>query len=174
METMELHGIISNIRSMSSFAGKFLGKGKEYDQLLSYIIEEEHYYSDNEDKQRRDWMPVTEEIKSHFGLTDSEIKRLVTDIYNDLIDGGGNYFDFKETEYILQFHKGDEYFTARTKSLPVIPRKGEEMTIPYFAELLGTIFFEVDNISYDFDDGKISVWICCNEKDLDSEEVKAV
>lgn len=48
--------------------------------------------------------------------------------------------------------------TIRFKSLPILPRNGERMSIPFFKELVGDLFF-VKEISHDFYDEEQVIFI---------------
>ena len=64
------------------------------------------------------------------------------------------FIEIKDVEYqvTLTGYKHTAYFIM--KSLPVIPRIGEEISIPFFKEYVGEEYFYIKNIRYDIYDNR--------------------
>jgi len=143
-------GMIMDISSMRSFATQFLGKGKAYDRMLSYILEKD-YYNDDELQ-----FPTIKFLMTYLGLNEYQVRKQLEQIYHDLIYSHKGR-DIIETEYVFYLSNFDNNHSLRLSSLPVIPRIGERVQIPYFNAFMGTMVYYVEDIQYEFEDNKMSV-----------------
>ena len=144
-------GMIMDISSMRSFAAQLLGKGKKYDRLLSCLLEKD-YYNDDELP-----FPSVKYLKTYLGLNEYQVRKQLELIYHDLI-----YTERKrhivETEYVFYLSYFENRHSLMMKSLPVIPRIGEQVKIPFFNSCMGTSVYYVEDIRYKFEDTKMSVY----------------
>jgi hypothetical protein len=149
-------GMIRDIQSMKSYAMKFLQKGKEYDQLLSYLLKDDFC---GEDSHMPDIKGITKELKLNY----SKFKRLLNLIYEEIIADYDHIFEFNEVEYVLAFenyhNREKKIKTITVKSFPFLPRIGESVELPYFNEYLGTTCFFVEKIHHQMMDNKLCIFI---------------
>ncbi|MGA3015124.1 MAG: hypothetical protein ABSD71_13940, partial [Bacteroidales bacterium] len=90
-------------------------------------------------------------LSKEIGLTYEQFRKLIHQMFKDIIqEDTPFYIDIKEVEYeiTLTGRKNTVYFI--TKSLPILPRIGEEIQFPYFKEYVGEDYFYVKNIRHDF------------------------
>ena len=67
-----------------------------------------------------------------------------------------------EVEYIFGLKHYDEYLSIRIDNIPIMPRVGENVTIPFFKAYIGTDLFYVESIHHEFEDGRQSIYIKLN------------
>jgi len=140
--------LLRDIKNMKAFAKQLLGKEKNYEQFLKYVLKL-NYYKDGV------YTPISiKEIQHETGLKYPIIRKYLHQIYEDLLGNDENQIDFsvQKVEYTFFLHYFDEsaYFTVN--HLPVVPRVGEQVEIPYFKAKVGTVSFHVDSIYYTFTD----------------------
>tara|TARA_R110002050_G_scaffold187306_1_gene321742 strand:+ start:18603 stop:19211 length:609 start_codon:yes stop_codon:yes gene_type:complete len=139
--------ILRDIRSMRKFSGQLLGKGKIYDRLLSYLLHDVFPYSDYT-------LPKLKDLQSALGIPYSKVRKHLNHIYSDLIDHEENGVDLSpsKVEYVFTLKKDEDYTTVVMHNLPVLPKVGEQVTIPYFSAKSGDHFY-VNSIHHCFFDG---------------------
>lgn len=154
-KTLSSKGVLLDISSMRGFASQLLGKGKRYEALLRLIIEKD-YYNDNDLP-----LPSLKELQERLGLKYALVRKHLFEIYDDLLDHQENSIDFsiKSVEYVFGMWYFDNYVSLVINQLPVMPRVGEQMWIPYFKEKVGTNLFFVDSVHHYFNDTKQSISI---------------
>lgn len=147
-------GLILDISSMRNFARKLIGKGKGYDDLLEFLVANDYYYDDDVS------LPRMKDIQEQLNIPYTKLRKQLLEIYNDLIDfayEGG--FHFNELEYFFSMSYFDQYLSFTIKNLPVAPRVGENIEIPFFKERLGTRNFYVESIEHELGDGKQCIYV---------------
>ena len=141
METNSLSpkGIFRDIVSMAWTLPYYLGKGKEYENLIKFICEK-NYDDDND-------IPQIKDLLKEMGLSYARFTRLLKSLYADLREDDDFVMDVIGIKYRIRAkspYYGSVIFDM--KNLPVVPRVGEKMEIPYFHEFLGTTSFYVKNV----------------------------
>ncbi|MEI6886298.1 MAG: hypothetical protein WCO02_17545 [Bacteroidota bacterium] len=121
-----------------------LNKGKGYDRVINYIIENELEYNH--------YLPTPlKKLANEIGITSEGLRKQIHQIYKDILDEDTEfYIDITEVQYrfTLRGYKNTAYFTV--KSLPVKPQIGENIHIPYFSEYVGSEYFQVKDVKYRF------------------------
>lgn len=151
-------GIIRDISSMREFAKNLLGKGKEYDELLSLIIEKNYYYDDDLR------LLKVKDLQEKTNKTYSNIRKQLYEIYNDLLNHEDIDIEFsiKKVEYVFIMHYFDNYTWFVLDNLPIMPRIGEEIDIPFFMGKMDNSRYYVESIDHYFSDTKQSIRITLN------------
>lgn len=151
-------GIIKDISSMRQFAKKLIGKGKEYDELLSIILEKDYYYDDDLS------LLKVKDLQEKMNKPYSIIRKKLNEIYNDLLrhEEKGIEFSIKKVEYVFTMHYFDNYAWFVLDELPVIPRIGEEISLPFVGEKMDNIRYYVESIDHCFSDTKQTINIHLN------------
>jgi len=143
------------ISSVKTFAKQLIGKGKEYNDFLQYWLKRYDYY--DEDSR----LPAVKDVLEETGIPYSKLRKHISDIYGDLRYGIDEGIDFryteKEYEFILKGAERNAYVTI--SDIPVMPRVGEMVRIPFLKEHLYFDQFYVDKIIHEFEDNKQSVKI---------------
>jgi DNA-binding Lrp family transcriptional regulator len=121
-----------------------LNKGKGYDGIINYIIDNELEYNH--------YAPIPlKKLANQMGVTSEVLRKQIHQIYKDILDEDTEfYIDFTEVKYeiTLSGYKNTVYLTV--KSLPVKPQIGENLYIPFFSEYLGSEYFQVKDIRHRF------------------------
>lgn len=147
--------ITLDISSMRSFAYKLLGRGKDYDALLKVILEKD-IYNDDDVK-----IPSIKELMERLNMPYSKVRRDLNEIYKDLENHKslGIEFPIRKVEYCFSMRYFDNRGYFILDQLPVVPRIGEEIHLPYLRAKVGTEWFYVESVSHYLDDEKQSVHI---------------
>jgi hypothetical protein len=147
--------IIIDISSMRNIAILLFGKGKDYEPLLEAILSKNYYYTENH------LLPSLKELQEKIGLKYPVIRKYLNNIYTDLLmhEEIGIDFSIKELEYIFDIVRFDKYATFVVKSIPVLPRVGDEIYLPFLNAKVGTKWFYVYSIDHSFNDTKQSICI---------------
>jgi len=145
--------LLHDISAMRKFAMQLLQKGKAYENLLKLIIDKDYYYSENIS------FPSIKELQAELGISYPVIRNQLARIYDDLLDYEENGIDFSinEVEYIFTLRYFDNYASFKLDHLPVMPRVGEEINIPFLKAKVGTRSYYVDRIDYYLDDTKQTI-----------------
>jgi len=157
-ETLSTRRILSNITCMRTSLKSLLNKGKGYDGVINYII-------DNELEYKRYMPPPLKKLAKEIGITSEVLRQQIHQIYRDVLDEDTEfYIEITEVQYriTLSGYKNTAYFTV--KSLPVKPQIGETMFIPYFSEYVGSEYFKVKAIDHNFYNNQQTI-------DIDMEKV---
>jgi hypothetical protein len=151
-------GIFRDIVSMSWSLPLYIGKGKEYEPLLKFICEKK--YKDSND------IPPMKELLKEIGLSYAKFTRLLKNLYTDLREDDDFVLDSLEVKYrIWATSSYADSVIFDIKNLPVVPRVGEKVEIPYFQEFLGRTSFYVKNVIHKLRNGSQCVEIEVAEGD---------
>lgn len=140
-----------DIVQMPSRARKLLGRNARYERLLQYLINLN--YPENEDCH----IPSLKEIATVLDIKYDHVRKEIGMIYHDL------NFDFDQPTIPFEFNRVLYEFSVKgiqnviwmeVTSLPVIPRVGENIDLPFFKAYLGTTSFYVESIQHDFRDNQ--------------------
>lgn len=142
-----------DITSMHRFAEQLLGKGKDYEDLLKFLLSKDYYYDENIS------LPTLKELQEELGIAYPLLRKQLSRIYEDIMNYEENGLDFSinEVEYILSIHYFENYISFKLNHLPVVPRVGEQMHIPFFRAGIGMSSFYVSSINHYLDDKKQSI-----------------
>lgn len=147
--------MLKDIWAMRKFALQLTGRGRAYDTLLKHILKDDYYY----DEDIR--YPILKEIQSELGLSYSVVRNQIQEIYSDLEDVYNNEVDYtiKDVDYIFFLSFLNNTAQVKLQNIPVPPRVGEEVILPYFKEKLHAESFYVRSIQHEFTDSKQIVFV---------------
>lgn len=160
-DSLSTSTLLRDISSLGWALSPLLEKGKDYNSLLSYIIQQNWFFNDNEDTH----LPSIKELVKDTGIPYTKIKKFLNQIFEDFQQDWSLCPSFTETEYQFSIKSWEKTMYFRVKSLPVIPRVGEHIRIPYFSAYLKFEHFHVSKITHEFENGKIIIKIHCKEGD---------
>lgn len=146
--------IILDITSMQKFAKKLIGKGKDYEELLLLLMAED--YGDPDIP-----IPSVSQLQEQLKVNYTTFRKLLMGIYNDLYNHEQINIDFniEKVEYIFSMSYFDRNAQVTLNELPVLPRVGEEITLPFFKAKLDFEWFHVNSIHHYISDRKQVVFI---------------
>jgi len=143
-ETLSTRVILSDITCMRTSLKSLLNKGKGYDGVINYIIDNDLEYNH--------YSPTPlKKLANKIGITSEVLRKQIHQIYKEILDEDTEFFiDITEVKYeiTLRGWKKTAYFTV--KSLPVKPQIGENLYIPFFSEYVGSEYFKVKDIRHRF------------------------
>ena len=129
------------------------GRGKPYDALIDVLL------GIGED----DPLPVGKDLQLRFGLSAGVLRRWVTMLHEDFLDVIGEepdvlQFPLVEHHFLLEDYANNAYFTCR---LPVTPRVGEEVEVPFLGQYAGSGNYHVQRVSHRYEEGRtiVTVWL---------------
>lgn len=148
--------MILDITSMRSRAKEYLNTGKDYNDLLKTITDQEYYY--NEDLP----IPTMKELAELSGISYSKIRKQLDKIYFDLVLNAQDDkpFNFSKIKYTFSLKGYRNYSHFTTYSIPEVPRVGDNIIVPYFQAYLETEYFHVRDVWHYLNDGNQEVNIC--------------
>lgn len=148
-------GKLKDIYTMRKFALQLIGRGKSYDSVLKYLLKEDYYYDDE-----IGW-PSLKLIQNDLGISHSVLKRNIDKIYKDLenINSNGIDYTIKNIEYYFFLEFLDLQAVVKLHNIPVCPRVGEQIDIPYFKEKIHAERFYVRSVDHEFTDSKQIIYI---------------
>jgi hypothetical protein len=155
LDTLTPKGVFRDLISMSWSLKYFLNKGKDYDKIIKYIIDKNLCEIDS--------IPSIKEVLLDLGISYSSFSRQILKLYEDIrID---EEFQFEKPSVIYNFNLSynKKRLTISFKDLPVIPRIGETVHVPFFEEYTKYSYFYVKKISHRFYNGIQSVVIQLEE-----------
>ncbi|MCX6244707.1 MAG: hypothetical protein NTU98_08380 [Bacteroidetes bacterium] len=145
-ENLTPKGIFEDIVSMTWTLPFYLGKGKEYEELVKFICEKKY------DQQKS--IPPIKNLVKETGLSYSIFSKFLKNLYKDLREDEDFVMDTHEVKYrfwVSSSHGRGVIFDL--KNLPVVPRTGESVELSYFRECCGSNTFYVKNIKHAFRNG---------------------
>lgn len=148
--------VLYDISSMREYAKQLIGSNKEYEEFLKFILTQDYYNDDDLP------LPTIKELEKETGFKYQTIRKFVQNIYSDLYNAQQeDKIDFciKNIEYTFYMRYFDKSASVTVKNLPVLPRVGEEIDIPFFRTMVGTTSFYVDTIYHDLTDQRQKITI---------------
>lgn len=145
METkLSSQQMLLDICSMRSRAIDLLTEGKNYNTLLATITEKDYYYDETIP------LPSLKTLAGLTGLKYDLVRRQLKQIYEDLLPSYENQklFQFQNVKYEFYIKGQNNSLFLDADSLPVVPRVGENIIVPFFKAYLGTDNFHVIEIQH--------------------------
>ena len=140
--------MLLDICSMVSRAKDLLKEEKSYHTLLNAITNIGYCYDDTQH------LPSLKELSAQTELKYDLVRRQLRQIYKDLLPDVEKAMPFHFIKVLYTFHlKGwtrSIWFDADT--LPVVPRVGENINVPFFKAYVGTDYFYVAEINHTLQD----------------------
>ena len=140
--------VLHDITTMGVSLTTLLNKGKDYDKIIQYIIENKFYYNLYQS------IPL-KKLSQEMGYPYQTFQKLIHQIYRDTLDYETEFrVEIKEVEYQITLDGFKQTAYLILKSLPIQPRIGEEIQIPFFKTYVGEEYFYVKNIRHDLYDNQ--------------------
>lgn len=146
--------IISDIISIRKFLPGFLNLNKDYKDLVEFFLQ-----FDLNDKNTP--YPSAKILQEKLGINYGTLKRKLLQFREDIInhEGFGINFSINKVEYEFIFENSDKVEFLLINDLPIVPRVGEQVIIPFFKATVGTDCFHVRKIDHYIDETKQSIRI---------------
>jgi hypothetical protein len=144
--------MLLDIGSMAHHAKYLLESDKAYNPLLKLLIDMNYYYDEDVS------LPTVKGLSEELNLNYGKVRKQIRLIYEDLLclnsDEDFPVFGVKEISYSfsLSGRGKDQHMYFKLKSLPELPRVGEDVEIPFFKEWLDERHFFVESIEHEFTD----------------------
>ncbi len=136
MNKLTSQGMIYNLKSMRGFAANFIGNGGNYDELLKAIIES-------------DSTLTPKILAKQLNITVDKCRFQIRKLYNDIIENKeGVTFKFNKSKVYLNFKHRDIFHFIEVEKLPIMPRVGEQIEVPFLMEYFDNHIFYIDSIHH--------------------------
>lgn len=152
------NGMIHDICSQRSRAVKFLNLDKPYYNILKYLTDKDYY----EDEYIN--YPSLYDLRKDLNLSYDIVRKNLIKLYKDLSNYDSELshpFEINKVSVYMSLKGFHESKSISFKNLPIIPKKGQRISVPYFKELVGSDFFYVKEVSHDFldDEQVVFIWL---------------
>ena len=147
--------IISCISKMRSLSEKLLVLDRNYAGLLRLLLSDEFIKAGEFE------MPSLKELIKKSGLTYSKINKQLQEFFYDLIchEHIGIDYCINDIEYVFDGRISDRYLLFTYNKIPLLPRVGEHVRLPFANADIGFELFYVDSIEHSFDNDKQTITI---------------
>jgi len=147
-DTLSTREVLHDLTTIGSSLATLLNKGKEYDKIIRYIIDRKFYYNLYQS------IPL-KELSKEIGYPYQSFQKLVHQLYRDALDYETEFkVRITEVEYQITLDGYKQTAYLYLKSLPILPRIGEEIQVPYFKTYVGEEYFYVKSIRHDLYDNQ--------------------
>jgi hypothetical protein len=137
--------IVYSIFHMKERARALLQKQNPFNRFLEDLLNLDM------DKEFENGHPSLKELSKRLDIKYDRIRKYLQEIYQVLIDSGEELpFSFSGVEYIFYvFGSGDKSASFSSNSLPVVPRLGESIDLPFLHAYFDSSTFYVNAVSYE-------------------------
>ncbi|WP_439880739.1 hypothetical protein ACSX1A_16475 [Pontibacter sp. MBLB2868] len=158
-DSLSTKDMLLNIGSMRNKAHSLIGNGKGYEDLLKCILARDFYHDEDIP------VPSLKELSEASGVKYGKVRKLIEAIYDDLVM---NYearpvFTFHKFRYelLIRGYSKNKFLSMEVDQLPIMPRVGEEISLPFFSAYLETSHFFVEKISYELEEEVqvVQIWL---------------
>jgi len=125
------------------------GQGKAYDGLIDVLLAvgEENPY------------PASKALQQQFNLSASQLKKLIDELYEDFTEGISQNaallrFPVVVHQFYVKSYDGEVVFDCQ---LPVTPRVGEKLELPFLWAQLGRVPCYVTEVRYNLENDMVTV-----------------
>lgn len=129
------------------------GRGKPYNALIEVLL----------NIGEEDRLPVGKDLQLQLGLTATALRRWVTLLHEDFLTVIGEeadvlQFPMVEHHFLLDDFTNNAFFTCR---MPVTPRVGEEIEVPFLRHYAGSGRYHVHRVVHRYEENRtiITVWL---------------
>ena len=142
-ETLSTREVLHDLTMMGSSLSTLLNKGKEYDKILQYILDNKFDYNLYQS------IPL-KKLSKEMGYAYQTFQKMIQQVYRDALDFDTEFLvEIKDVEYQITLDDFRQTAYLILKSLPVQPRIGEEIRIPFFRTYVGEEYSYVKNIRHE-------------------------
>lgn len=158
-DSLSTKDMLMDISSLRSKAMRLAENGKAYNVLLQDILARNLFYDDEAR------VLSLKELSAATGLKYGKIRKYMEEIYHDLVldHEARPVFSFTKVrfEFLISGFTKDKFITLEAGQLPVVPRVGEQISIPFFHAYLKTSHFYVDKVDHCFEEDAqiVKIWL---------------
>ncbi|MFC0655485.1 hypothetical protein [Mongoliitalea lutea] len=141
--------IIYNLIRLKKTLIQNLGHEETYKALIEAICTWEPTNDKNS--------PSLKELVALSGLSYDRVRNQLQQMYRKLVDMTEEehfFFTIAEVEYVFYVDTDKNSLSFRLKSLPVVPRVGEQISIPFFSAYLDSYDFYVEYVKHDMEEDR--------------------
>ncbi len=164
--------ILIDLKKLKPYLSIFLKEGKHsFDPIIRAILKHKGFTEDSNTS-----IPTPKELSVLCGFKPDKFRRELIKCYETLFNTQWEHYnlfelEIEEVEFRLEISLFGNSLTIKTKSLPLVPRVGENFEIPFFRAKLGTTFFYVKSIDHSIEGKKqiVTIWLMAGHYNMHRE-----
>ena len=133
-----------------------VNKYPDYKEIGEIIYEYDYFDDDLQVP-----FPTMTSISRRTGKTFGKVRKQIKEIHDLIFSENDNNLNFGKVQYRMCFSYGENYFEFNLKNLPVIPRVGENLQLPFIKANIMTDLFYVEEVQHVFKNSTQIVEIWC-------------
>lgn len=149
--------MLLDICTSRSRVTELLSRGKDYNALLSHIVNRDIFWSGKNN------LPTAAQIIEVSGVTSYWFRKYLKEIYFDLVVDDENPVTecVSSTQFYIHLTGRGKSSVMKVMGIRHIPQRGDMMDISGFKAHLGTTFFYVTEVSHEFQGGRhiVRIWL---------------
>ena len=142
-----IKGMILDICSMKHHISTLLISDKPYVPILEYLMTFDYYDDDNF------IVPTAKMIETETGIKYGKIRNLLEMIYHEITTPyyeSNIELNFSKIEVIFHIKGYRGYTSFKTNQISIVPKIGDDVSLPFFNEHCGTTIFHVNQVYHEF------------------------
>ncbi|AVR46789.1 hypothetical protein C7S20_16815 [Christiangramia fulva] len=156
MENFSYRYAVLDLLHLQDQVERLIKKYPKYKEIAEVLCGKDYFAEDFHIS-----FPTMASISRDTDLPYSRVKKYIRDIHDLLFTDDAHNLIFNKVKYRFCFAFDEDHFEFTLNSLPVIPRVGENIYIPFFKANLNMDFFYVEEVDYVFEKGFQIVEIWC-------------
>ncbi|WP_026914899.1 hypothetical protein [Christiangramia portivictoriae] len=156
MEEFSYKAAVLDLIYLQDQLAVFTKKYPEYEQIADILCAHD-YFDDDIDIP----IPTMTSISRDTGIKFTKVKKQLKEIHDLIFSKDGENLSFNKTRYRICFSDHGDHFEINLKHLPVVPRVGDNLDIPFIKARLAWGLFYVEEIDHVFDNGTQIIEIWC-------------
>lgn len=144
--------IIRDLISIQKFLPEFLNLNKDYKDIIELLLQ---FDLDDFDTP----YPSVKSMQDKLGMNYGEVKRKLHLLWEDVknYEKFGINFSINQVEYVFFLKYFEKNVSLTFTDLPIVPRVGEKVQIPFFRAIVGKEYFYVTRIEHYIDNTKQTI-----------------
>lgn len=156
-DTLSTKEMIVNIKSMRKLAMSLIKNEKAYNLFLNQLLNSDYFSGKAK-------IPTLKILAETSKLKTGVVRAFVEEIYHDLVFDYDAKPPFAIKKICYEFYIrgwGKKRLSVDFVDLPIVPRIGEELSLPFFTAYFGTSSFFVEKIKHEFEEDvqTICLWL---------------
>jgi hypothetical protein len=140
-ENLSPKQILVDLSSVQCQLKDLFKNDNQYDSIIEFLSAKD-YYNDPDIP-----FPTMKEVERGTGLSTAQLRKKLLEMYERLFDFGTDHgLRFTKTQYTFYLTNYEMHSQFVVSHLNDIPRVGEEMSLPFAKEKMGTEYFYVDKV----------------------------
>ncbi len=147
MRKLPVKGMLIDLLSVGKQLSKVLEDHPKFKSLISFLDQYDFWEDDDIP------YPTFNIIQKETGLKPYDLRKQIIELHKLMLPFADNkYLSFKKLKYEIYLKFLDNYHCFVLDYLPVSPKVGENITLPFFRNYLKTDYFYIEKIRHRLED----------------------